>query len=148
MSQLGVLFIRVTELLHMAKDTQITDNVLYLYLKFKPEAGNLRNSQPGWETVYLCVSLEKSRHENLSALASSSRSQGLSKPRLPPPVLIVDQGLEDLEVLNRNKITSRETTPGNIFCKVYSVRHGVNLVLMGLGLIICYPLYLGRGEHG
>lgn len=37
----------------------LSNDVLYLYLKFKHEAGNLRNLQPRWETVYLCVSLKK-----------------------------------------------------------------------------------------
>ena len=36
---------------------------------------------------------------------------------------------------------------GGISCKVYNIKHNFNLVL-GIGLIPCYPLCLGKGGHG
>lgn len=39
-------------------------------------------------------------------------------------------------------------TLGDISCEVYNMKRDFHLVLMGLGLIICYSLYLGKGEQG
>lgn len=66
--QLYVLFIQSKRIVaHDIKypdyetGADITNNVLYLYIKFKPEAGNSRHLQPRCETVYLSVSLKKNK---------------------------------------------------------------------------------------